>query len=76
LWFGLEFGFLTFAVAFGVTATDNVRVPAFNPFTVDFDIEQIFFDVLTTVSTTLAPRISVTGHHKMEQIEVNRVTHS
>ena len=58
-------GFLTFAVAFGVTATNNVRVPAFKPFTVDFDIEQIFFDVLTTVSTTLAPRISVTGRHKM-----------
>ncbi|MEY3266430.1 MAG: tRNA pseudouridine(38-40) synthase TruA, partial [Actinomycetota bacterium] len=49
------FGFFTFAVAFGVTATDNVHVPTFKLFTVDLDTEQIFFDVLTTVSTTFAP---------------------
>jgi hypothetical protein len=42
-------------VAFGVTATDNVHVPTFKLFTVDLDTEQIFFDVLTTVSTTFAP---------------------
>ena len=48
-------GFFTFAVAFGVTATDNVHVPAFRPFTVVFDTEQIFFDVVTTVTTIFAP---------------------
>ena len=48
-------GFFTFAVAFGVTATDNVHVPTFRPFTVVFDTEQVFFDVVTTVTTTFAP---------------------
>ena len=48
-------GFFTFAVAFGVTATDNVHVPTFKPFTVVFDAEQIFADDFTTVSTTFAP---------------------
>jgi hypothetical protein len=42
-------------VAFGVTATDNVHVPTFRPFTVVFDAEQIFADEFTTVSTTFAP---------------------
>ena len=42
-------------MAFGVTATDNVHVPTFKPFTVVFDAEQIFADDFTTVSTTFAP---------------------
>ena len=42
-------------MAFGVTATDNVHVPAFRAFTVVFDTEQVFFDVVTTVTTIFAP---------------------
>lgn len=49
------FGFFTFAVARGVIATDSEHVPMASAFTVVFDAEQIFFELLATVSTTFAP---------------------
>jgi hypothetical protein len=49
------FGFFTFVVARGVTATVSEHVPMASAFTVVFDAEQIFFERLATVSTTFAP---------------------
>jgi hypothetical protein len=49
------FGFFTLAVAFGVTLTLIEQVPALRAFTEVPEIEQNFFVVTATTSTTLAP---------------------
>jgi len=49
------FGFFTLAVAFGVTRTLIEQVPALRAFTEVPEIEQNFFVVTATTSTTLAP---------------------
>ncbi len=48
------FGFLTFVVARGVTATVSEHVPTASALTVVFETEQISFDALETVMTTVA----------------------
>jgi hypothetical protein len=49
------FGFFTLAVAFGVTLTLMVQEPGRSAFTDVPEIEQNFFVVTATTSTTLAP---------------------
>ena len=49
------FGFFTLAVAFGVTLTLMVHDPGRSAFTEVPEIEQNFFVVTATTSTTLAP---------------------
>jgi len=49
------FGFFTLAVALGVTLTLREHDPALSAFTDVPEIEQNFFDVTATTSTTLAP---------------------
>ena len=49
------FGFFTLVVAFGVTLTLREHDPALRAFTDVLEIEQNFFDVTATTSTTLAP---------------------
>ena len=49
------FGFFTLVVAFGVTLTLREHDPALRAFTDVPEIEQNFFDVTATTSTTLAP---------------------
>jgi hypothetical protein len=49
------FGFLSLAVAFGVTLTLTMHEPLESAFTVVPETEQNFFDFAATTSTTLAP---------------------
>jgi hypothetical protein len=46
---------LTFVVARGVTAIENLQRPIAIPRTFVFDTEHFFFDALATVRTTVAP---------------------
>ena len=49
------FGFFTFVVARGVTATDSTQVPTASAFTVVLDTEHLLFEDFGTVRTSVAP---------------------